>query len=98
MSQIRKPAAALAALAGTALAAAGGGSTPSHPATPPPAAASPSSTASGSSGASAAALGTPKKATGSPYVFGVINDETGPASLPEARPASVAAAGCGNKY
>jgi branched-chain amino acid transport system substrate-binding protein len=101
MSQIRKPAAALAALAATALVAAGcGSSSSSNSASSAPAAAatSSSSTSSGSSGASASALGTPKKATGSPYVFGGINDETGPVTFPEARQAEIAAAGYVNNY
>ena len=36
-------------------------------------------------------FGTPKKATGSPYVFGMINDETGPVTFPEARQGAIAA-------
>ena len=43
-------------------------------------------------------LGTPKKATGSPYVFGVINDEAGPVTFPEARQAELAAAQYINNY
>jgi branched-chain amino acid transport system substrate-binding protein len=99
MSQIRKPAAALAALAAMALVAAGCGSSSSNSASSTPAAAaSSSSTSSGSSGPSAAALGTPKKATGSPYLFGLINDETGPVTFPEARQAEIAAAAYVNDY
>jgi len=67
-----------------------------------------SSSSSGSSGnpaasgASAAAgtsvFGTPKKATGSPYVFGMINDETGAVTFPEARQGAIAAADYVNNY
>jgi branched-chain amino acid transport system substrate-binding protein len=49
--------------------------------------------ASGSS-----AFGTPKKATGTPYVFGMINDETGPVTFPEARQGAIAAMEYVNNY
>ena len=53
-----------------------------------------SSTAGASSTAAAAggsAFGTPKKATGTPYTFGMINDETGAVTFPEARQGAIAA-------
>ena len=50
-------------------------------------------TAAGSS-----AFGTPKKATGSPYVFGMINDETGQVTFPEARQGAIAAMQYVNNY
>ena len=43
-------------------------------------------------------FGTPKKATGSPYVFGMINDETGAVTFPEARQGAIAAADYVNNY
>jgi branched-chain amino acid transport system substrate-binding protein len=54
-------------------------------------------TASGSS-ASSFSFGTPKKATGSPYVFGMINDETGAVTFPEARQGAIAAEQYVNNY
>ena len=60
-----------------------------------------SSTPTASSAAAAAgtsAFGTPKKATGTPYVFGMINDETGAVTFPEARQGSIAAADYVNNY
>jgi branched-chain amino acid transport system substrate-binding protein len=67
-----------------------------------------SSTTSGSSStpasgsttaaASSSVFGTPKKATGSPYVFGMINDETGAVTFPEARQGAIAAADYVNNY
>jgi branched-chain amino acid transport system substrate-binding protein len=44
------------------------------------------------------AFGTPKKATGSPYVFGMINDETGAVTFPEARQGAIAAVDYVNNY
>jgi len=60
-----------------------------------------SSTPAASSSPAAAgtsAFGTPKKATGTPYVFGMINDETGAVTFPEARQGSIAAADYVNDY
>jgi branched-chain amino acid transport system substrate-binding protein len=60
-----------------------------------------SGTPTASSTAAAAgtsAFGTPKKATGTPYVFGMINDETGAVTFPEARQGSIAAADYVNNY
>jgi branched-chain amino acid transport system substrate-binding protein len=48
--------------------------------------------------ASTSVFGTPKKATGSPYVFGMINDETGAVTFPEARQGSIAAVDYVNNY
>jgi branched-chain amino acid transport system substrate-binding protein len=47
---------------------------------------------------SSSVFGTPKKATGSPYVFGMINDETGAVTFPEARQGSIAAVDYVNNY
>ena len=64
-------------------------------------------TSSGSSGGttstaaasgSSFSFGTPKKATGSPYVFGMINDETGPVTFPESRQGAIAAMNYVNDY
>jgi branched-chain amino acid transport system substrate-binding protein len=44
------------------------------------------------------AFGTAKKATGSPYVFGMINDETGAVTFPEARQGANAAVNYVNNY
>jgi branched-chain amino acid transport system substrate-binding protein len=62
-----------------------------------------SSTSAPSSGSTTAAasssvFGTPKKATGSPYVFGMINDETGAVTFPEARQGAIAAVDYVNNY
>jgi branched-chain amino acid transport system substrate-binding protein len=48
--------------------------------------------------AASSVFGTPKKATGSPYVFGMINDETGAVTFPEARQGSIAAVDYVNNY
>jgi len=66
-----------------------------------------SSASSGSSSATASStpaaasgsvFGTPKKATGTPYVFGMINDETGAVTFPEARQGAIAAVDYVNNY
>jgi len=66
-----------------------------------------SSASSGSSGATASStpaaasgsvFGTPKKATGTPYTFGMINDETGAVTFPEARQGAIAAVDYVNNY
>ena len=91
----------IAAVAAIAMFAAGCGSSSSSSssaaASSSPAAAGSSSSA-GSTTASSAVLGTPKKATGTPYVFGMINDETGPVTFPEARAGAQAAASYVNDY
>ncbi len=57
-----------------------------------------SATSSGTAAASSSVFGTPKKATGSPYVFGMINDETGAVTFPEARQGAIAAVDYVNNY
>jgi branched-chain amino acid transport system substrate-binding protein len=59
-----------------------------------------STPASGSTTAASgtSAFGTPKKATGTPYVFGMINDETGAVTFPEARQGAIAAVNYVNNY
>jgi branched-chain amino acid transport system substrate-binding protein len=59
-----------------------------------------STPASGSTTAASgtATFGTPKKATGTPYVFGMINDETGAVTFPEARQGAIAAVNYVNNY
>src|SRR6204780_4968646 len=54
--------------------------------------------ASSTAAASSSVFGTPKKATGSPYVFGMINDETGAVTFPEARQGAIAAVNYVNNY
>src|SRR5580692_4024439 len=54
--------------------------------------------ASSTAAASSSVFGTPKKATGSPYVFGMINDETGAVTFPEARQGAIAAVDYVNNY
>ncbi len=56
------------------------------------------SSGSTTAAASSSVFGTPKKATGSPYVFGMINDETGAVTFPEARQGAIAAADYVNNY
>jgi branched-chain amino acid transport system substrate-binding protein len=56
------------------------------------------SSGSTTAAASSSVFGTPKKATGSPYVFGMINDETGAVTFPEARQGAIAAANYVNNY
>src|ERR1700734_3235868 len=51
----------------------------------------PAAGSSSTTAASSSVFGTPKKATGTPYVFGMINDETGAVTFPEARQGSIAA-------
>ena len=53
---------------------------------------------SSTAAASGDVFGTPKKATGTPYVFGMINDETGAVTFPEARQGAIAAANYVNNY
>jgi len=54
--------------------------------------------ASTTASASSSVFGTAKKATGSPYVFGMINDETGAVTFPEARQGAIAAMQYVNDY
>ena len=93
---------AVTALAVTALLAVGCGSSNPNTTT----ASGPSATtATGSSGSSPSSSGSgsftfpaAKKASGSPYVFGMINDETGPVTFPEARQGAIAAMQYVNNY
>ena len=85
-------AAALSVAALTAVGCSSSGSSSSTGSSTP--AASSSSTAA----ASSSVFGTPKKATGTPYVFGMINDETGAVTFPEARQGSIAAVDYVNNY
>ncbi|HMG62612.1 MAG TPA: hypothetical protein VK599_06660, partial [Streptosporangiaceae bacterium] len=81
----------VAALAATALIAAAcssGGSSGSG---------APASTSTAAA-AGASVFGAAKKATGTPYVFGMINDETGAVTFPEARQGSIAAVDYVNNY
>jgi branched-chain amino acid transport system substrate-binding protein len=103
MTTMRRRRSAAAAIAAAALLAAGCGSSSSSSSSSggssgASSASSSTTTGSASASTSSAALGTPKKATGSPYVFGVINDETGPVTFPEARQAEIAAADYVNNY
>ena len=56
------------------------------------------SSGSSTTAAASSVFGTPKKATGSPYVFGMINDETGAVTFPEARQGAIAAVDYVNNY
>src|ERR1700722_13833374 len=96
-----------AAIAVLALTAAGcssssssGSSSPSTSGSASAPASSAATTAAGSAPAAAAgsAFGAPHKATGTPYVFGLINDETGAVTFPEARQGSIAAVDYVNNY
>ncbi len=83
------------ALAVTGLVAAGCSSSGSSSGTggsSTPAAGSTTTAASGN------VFGTAKKATGTPYVFGMINDETGAVTFPEARQGAIAAENYVNNY
>jgi len=82
---------AAAVLALTAAACSSSGSSSSSSSSTP---------ASGSTttAASSSVFGTPKKATGSPYTFGMINDETGAVTFPEARQGAIAAVDYVNNY
>jgi branched-chain amino acid transport system substrate-binding protein len=88
-----------AVVAATGLIAAGCGSSSSSSSTSAGGGSSASSTsATTTAAAGSSSFGTPKKATGSPYVFGMINDETGPVTFPEARQGAVAAMQYVNNY
>src|SRR6266702_1005947 len=84
------------ALAVTGLVAAGCSSSGSSSSTGSGSPTSGSSSAAAGSGSSV--FGTAKKATGTPYVFGMINDETGAVTFPEARQGAIAAANYVNNY
>ena len=90
-----------AAVAASAVLAAGCGSSSSSSSTSASGGSSGSSASSATSTAASSgssAFGTPKKATGSPYVFGMINDETGAVTFPEARQGAIAAMEYVNNY
>ena len=89
-----------AAVAASAVLAAGCGSSSSSSSTSGSGSSGSSTSAtSGSSTASSASVfGSAKKATGSPYVFGMINDETGAVTFPEARQGAIAAMQYVNNY
>src|SRR5579862_4218371 len=94
---------AVASVAAAALTAAGCSSSSSTPAASGSStggSASAAATASGSAAGtgSADAFGTPNKATGTPYVFGMINDETGAVTFPESRQGAIAAVNYVNNY
>ncbi len=97
MRALGKTGAVLAAVAAGAVFVAGCGSSSSSSSSSASSGGS-TSTAAGSQTASASALGTPHKATGTPYVFGVVNDEAGPVTFPEARQAEIAAVNYVNNY
>jgi branched-chain amino acid transport system substrate-binding protein len=97
MRALRKTGAVLAAVAAGAVFVAGCGSSSSSSSSGSSSGGS-TSTAASSQTASASALGTPHKATGTPYVFGVVNDEAGPVTFPEARQAEIAAVNYVNNY
>jgi branched-chain amino acid transport system substrate-binding protein len=86
------------ALAVTGLVAAGCSSSGSSGSTSGSGTAAAGSTSAASQGAAGSVFGTPKKATGSPYVFGMINDETGAVTFPEARQGAIAAMNYVNDY
>src|SRR3984957_6176548 len=60
--------------------------------------ASAGATGSATAAAAGSAIGTPHQATGTPYVFCMINDETGAVTFPEARQGSIAAVDYVNNY
>ncbi len=90
-----------AVVAAAGLIAAGCGSSSSSSTTSASSGSSGSSTSATSATTTAATssvFGTPKKATGSPYVFGMINDETGAVTFPESRQGAIAAMEYVNNY
>ncbi len=91
-----------AAVAAAGLLAAGCGSSSSSTSSGASSGSSGSSTSatSASTSASTGSFSFPaaKKATGSPYVFGMINDETGAVTFPEARQGAIAAMQYVNNY
>lgn len=97
MIALRRHLAAAAAAGAAALAIAACGSSSSSTSTATSSSSSSSSTSTSTS-SSASLFGTPHKATGTPYVFGLINDETGAVTFPEARQAEIAAADYVNNY
>jgi branched-chain amino acid transport system substrate-binding protein len=99
MKRYRPLGAAAVALAALTLTAAGcSSSSATSSASSPTSSTSASASGSTSAAASSPVFGTPHKATGIPYVFGMINDETGAVTFPEARQGSIAAADYVNNY
>src|SRR5664279_808962 len=96
MRALRETGAVLAAVAAGAVFVAGCGSSSSSSSSA--SSGGSTSTAASSQTAGASALGTPHKATGTPYVFGTVNDEAGPVTFPEARTAEGAAVNYVNNY
>jgi branched-chain amino acid transport system substrate-binding protein len=94
MQITRKWTGAFAALAATGVLVAGCGGGDSSSSSSSSSAASSSAPAQDTS----AALGTPKKATGSPVTFGLLNLESGPITFPEYRQAAEAAVKYINDY
>ena len=94
---------AVLALAAVGCSSSSSGSSSSPASSTAPASSSAAAPSTGSTGSATAAaagsvFGTPHKATGTPYVFGMINDETGAVTFPEARQGSVAAVDYVNNY
>jgi branched-chain amino acid transport system substrate-binding protein len=85
-----------ATIAATGLIAAGCGSSSSSSTSS--GGSSASTTSAANTAPSSSVFGTAKKATGSPYVFGMINDETGAVTFPEARQGAIAAMNYVNNY
>jgi len=92
MKRPRWLSAAAIAVIGLVAAGCSSGSSSSSGGSSTPAASSTTAAASGS------VFGTAKKATGTPYVFGMINDETGAVTFPEGRQGAIAAADYVNSY
>src|ERR1700685_4441921 len=87
-------AAGIAVIALTAV----GCSSSSSPSSPSTASSTPAAGSTSTAAAGTSSFGTPKKATGTPYVFGMINDETGAVTFPEARQGAIAAVNYVNNY
>jgi branched-chain amino acid transport system substrate-binding protein len=87
-------------VAGCSSSSSSGASSPSTSgsASAPASSASTGATGSATAAAAGSGFGTPHKATGTPYVFGMINDETGAVTFPEARQGSIAAVDYVNNY
>src|SRR3984957_4698345 len=92
-----------AAIAVLALTAAGCSSSSSGSSSAPASSSASTNASAGATGSATAAaagsaFGTPHKATGTPYTFGMINDETGAVTFPEARQGAIAAVNYVNNY
>src|ERR1700678_4294815 len=71
-----------AAIAVLALTAAGCSSSSCGSSSAPASSTAPASAAASATAAASSVFGSPHKATGTPYVFGMINDETGAVTFP----------------